>query len=97
MLHDRRQRDLEWLGKLADRHPVLLGELRKDGATGRVGQRGEGGIQFVVSIVNHVVKYRSETGQVKGFFRIFDRCVQSAAALARKRSVGGLTKASSTK
>ena len=65
MFHDRRQRDRERLRKLADRHAVLFGKTRENRAPGRVRQSREGRIQFVVSIVNHVVKYMHAIGSVK--------------------------------
>lgn len=66
MFHDRGQRHWERLGNLAHGHPVLFGQPRQDRAAGRVGQGRERGIQFVMSIVNHVVKYIVAARPVKG-------------------------------
>jgi hypothetical protein len=65
MFHDRRQRDRERLCDVADGHAVLLGEPRQDRAARRIGQSRERGVQFVMLIVNHMVKYRSAIGSVK--------------------------------
>jgi hypothetical protein len=65
MFHDRRQRNRERLRDVAHGHPILLGEPRENRAPGRVRQSREGGIQFVVSIVNHMVKYMCAISPVK--------------------------------
>ena len=60
MLEDRRQRHGERLRQV--RGPGFpLRQPRKDGAAGRVGQGGEGGVEGFY-IVNHMVKCRTPPG-----------------------------------
>jgi hypothetical protein len=56
MLHHRRQRDREGAGEIADRHPVLLAELRQQRPPHRIGQGGKYSIQGSLFILNHTVK-----------------------------------------
>ena len=57
MLHDRRQRHREWLRQFADRHAVLLVEVRQKRAAGRIGEGAESPVERSVLILNHRVKY----------------------------------------
>jgi hypothetical protein len=55
MLHDRGQRHRERLRQLAHRNAVLSVKPGQQCASRRVRERGEGTVQEVVSILNHVV------------------------------------------
>jgi hypothetical protein len=48
MLHDRGQRDREWLGEFADRKRVVIGKPREQRAPRRVSERGKGLVQELV-------------------------------------------------
>jgi len=56
MLHDGRQRHRERPGEFAHRQALLLPvEPGKQGAPGRIGQRGEGPVEDGALMVNHNV------------------------------------------
>jgi hypothetical protein len=55
MLHDRGQRHRKRLRQFAHRDAVALAEPRHQRPPGRIRQRGEGAVQCLVAILNHVV------------------------------------------
>jgi len=65
MLHHRRQRHRERRGQRADRQAIGLAQARQQSAPGRIGQRGEGAVERLYTIVNHVVKYTARATRVK--------------------------------
>jgi len=55
VLHDRGQRHRERLRQLADRNTVLALKPGQQCAPRRVRERGEGAVQGVIAILNHIV------------------------------------------
>jgi hypothetical protein len=60
MLHDRRQRHRERLRQLADRQAVAAGQPRQQRTAGRVRERGEGLVEGLIEILNHLVLYKTK-------------------------------------
>lgn len=56
MFRNRGQRHVVRLGQMRDT-PIAPREVRQDASPGGVGQRGEGAIQGVSHIFNHLVNY----------------------------------------
>jgi hypothetical protein len=65
MLHDRGQRHRERLRQLAHRNTVPAAEPRQQRPPRRIGERGKGAVEDLVSILNHVVWYNGNEAGVK--------------------------------
>jgi hypothetical protein len=64
MLHDRRQRDRERLGELADREAWLLREPHHERTPRRIGKSREGAIKGRLGKLNHLVKFSRNAAAV---------------------------------
>jgi hypothetical protein len=65
VLHDRRQRHRERCRKLGHGQLRFAGQTVDDGAPGRIRQGGEGEVELGATKVNHMVKYRRASVEVK--------------------------------
>jgi hypothetical protein len=65
MLDDGGQGNRERGRELGDGKLVCVGQPIDDGPPGRIGERGEGTVEGVAVIVNHVVKYCEARANVK--------------------------------